>query len=659
MLPVALAIPLSAERVQSKQPAAERIKWADGEALELLTEAVDNWLAKKGPIIEHSPDISLKHYCGRVEVPYNTLRMYVCSDPGKRRKLGVRPGIKALLDDNVTRFTVDMLRAKDRANDGMNRRQAIDMIQDLRPELSRRQLELAFDRRIRPDNKDVLTGIIKAQASTVKRSQITVAQQYRWFTCVDRAFAFLRERNTGTTPGGLSFGEVMADFILGGDESGLLASNGDVAIIGDKAKKKHEVTTAGSRTSITIYRSGSAAGSDGPTAFLPPGKYRKHGYNDAFLVKHGAAVGSTIAMTDSGYMTEAAWIEIAPSMVRGIRAMPVICDNPDWWVVKIIDGFGPHTSSLKAMEIYEKAKIMLLKEEAETSHVCQAYDQEVAKADKRSMRKSLAFLRKTTDVTKGVVDGWQLIHVGLAMVRELESDSWIYSFKKVNLHPHHRVSFPEWCERISHFLQGGQSFKSEVVRDSYALLPSWWHGFLPEQKKRAATIFASHGNSYSVACVQELTGAQGLVLPAEMHNLRLCLDLAAEDPSHLDRGLPEAAAIPEEAEVVAAQANVDVNKGLVTFQLFPKKSDGTQLYTGLALFEHMVKMARRTSVHTKLAPSARLDCEYTEEQERLLDPTALDFSMQAIMATVHGAGASHPRRLYRAPPHPFPLWTPT
>ena len=79
MLPVALAIPLSAERVQSKQPAAERIKWADGEALELLTEAVDNWLAKKGPIIEHSPDISLKHYCGRVEVPYNTLRMYVSS----------------------------------------------------------------------------------------------------------------------------------------------------------------------------------------------------------------------------------------------------------------------------------------------------------------------------------------------------------------------------------------------------------------------------------------------------------------------------------------------------------------------------------------------------------------------------------------------------
>ena len=114
-------------------------------------------------------------------------------------------------------------------------------------------------------------GLFIAQASTVKRSAITVEQQYRWHTTVDQAIQFLRENNTGLTPDGKSFGEVMRYFMFGGDETCFLASNGEVKIVGDKQKLKHEVQTAGSRTSITVYRCGSAAGEDGPTGFLPPG----------------------------------------------------------------------------------------------------------------------------------------------------------------------------------------------------------------------------------------------------------------------------------------------------------------------------------------------------------------------------------------------------
>jgi hypothetical protein len=272
------------------------------------------------------------------------------------------------------------------------------------------------------------------QASTEKRSAITVPQQYRWHSTVDSAFNFLREKNTGVTKDGKSFGEVMPHFVFGGDETCFLASNGEVKIIGDKQKAKHEVATAGSRVSITVYRCGSSAGVDGPTGFLPPGAYRKSSYTDAYLLKHGAAPYSTIIMTKAGYMTEDAWVSMAPFMAKGIRELPIIRDHPDWWVVKIIDGFGPHTSSVKAMQIYAdaKSKIALLKEEGDTSHVCQAYDQECAKADKRSMRTSLAFLRRATQVTKGVIDGWQLITVALAAVRELEPSTWISSFKKVS-----------------------------------------------------------------------------------------------------------------------------------------------------------------------------------------------------------------------------------
>ena len=154
--------------------------------------------------------------------------------------------------------------------------------------------------------------------------------------------------------------------------------------------------------------------------------------------------------------------------------MPVICDNPEWWVIKIIDGFGPHTSSVEAMKIYAKHKILPVKEEGDTSHVCQAYDQKVAKDDKSTMRGCLAFLRKTTDLLRNNVDGWDLVHVGLAAVRELEPESWVSSFKRVNLNPHERVAFPAWCERIGGFLEGGQLFKTEDELDVYQLLPVFW-----------------------------------------------------------------------------------------------------------------------------------------------------------------------------------------
>ena len=94
--------------------------------------------------------------------------------------------------------------------------------------------------------------------------------------------------------------------------------------------------------------------------------------------------------------------------------------------------------------------------------------------------------------------------------------------------------------------------------DSYALLPAFWHGMLPEAKKRAATIFASHDSTFSVECVKALTGVHGFVMLPDMQNLRLCLQLAEEDPSHLERGLPEAAVAAAPAEVLAAQARQDI-----------------------------------------------------------------------------------------------------
>ena len=623
-----------------KAKVATRTNWGEGEALAKLTRAVADWDAKEGTFLDEE-DMTLLRFCQLVDIPYGTLSAYVCKDLGKRKVLGSSVGRAQSLDRDTTQFVVDVLRRQDRGNAGLNRRESIDMIGDLKPGLTRRQAAWAFDNAVRGKHKDELTGIIKANASTEKRSAITVQQQFRWHSAVDGAFALLRQLNTGLTPSGQTFGEVMPHFVIGGDETCLLASAGDVKIVGDKEKKHHDVTTGSSRTSITLYRTGSAAGTDGPTAFLPPGVRVKSGFTDEFLVKNGAAPGSTIVMTPTGYMTEDAWVELAPKMGKGIRTMPVICENPNWWVCKIIDGFGPHVSSEAAMQIYYDHKIILLKEEGDSSHVNQAYDQEVAKSDKRSMRDALGFLRSSNKLSKSTIDGWQLIHVGLACCRELLPEVWVYSFKKVNLHPHHRVNFDEWCKRISHFLQGGEgSFKPEVARDEYALLPAFWHGMEPAEKKLAASILKSHANSFTMECLRELHSKVHVPF-TDMQHLRVCLELAAEDPSHLERRVPEKSTLEACAEVVAARKGLaGVAAGLVTFQLHPTKADGTQLLSGMAKFEHMTKMARRSvPVKTDLIPSQYLDVEVSPAQRQLLNPKAIDYMMHEIAKQAHGEGA--------------------
>ena len=323
---------------------------------------------------------------------------------GKRKLLGISVGKQPLYNVEEQQFGVDVIRRHDRGNDGLNKRQCIDKLHDMRPDLTRKSVTNAFDRTIRPQHKEVLTGIVKANPTTVKRTAITVAQQWRWHSAVDQALAFLREKNVGLTPDGKSFGEVIDHFVLGGDETCFLASAGDVQIIGDKKKPKHDLPTGQDRTSTprphlhtlhfhpclpltfsvllvrvrtgtTIYRAGSSAGATAPTSCLPPGQRRRAGYTDEFLIKHGAPTGSMIVMTPTGYMTEEAWLEMAPGMSDGIRQMPVISSMPEWWCLKIIEGFDPHTSSEKAMQIYADHKILLLTEEGDSSHVNQSYDQ--------------------------------------------------------------------------------------------------------------------------------------------------------------------------------------------------------------------------------------------------------------------------------------------
>ena len=101
---------------------------------------------------------------------------------------------------------------------------------------------------------------------------------------------------------------------------------------------------------IHSQRTGSVGG-NGPTCFLMSRKKVKTGFDDKGLVQDGAEVGSHVQMTEKGFMTEAAWLEMTPRIIKGYRSMPYIKENPQWYMIEILDGFGAHLNNHDALKM--------------------------------------------------------------------------------------------------------------------------------------------------------------------------------------------------------------------------------------------------------------------------------------------------------------------
>ena len=70
-----------------------------------------------------------------------------------------------------------------------------------------------------------------------------------------------------------------------------------------------------------------------------------------------------------------------------------------------LDGYGSHLEP-EALKVFADHKILIIKEEGDTSQVCQAYDKDVAKADKRHHRNFLNGIRLHSH---SMVDQWTLV----------------------------------------------------------------------------------------------------------------------------------------------------------------------------------------------------------------------------------------------------------
>ena len=124
-----------------------------------------------------------------------------------------------------------------------------------------------------------------------------------------------------------------------------------------------------------------------------------------FVKKHNAPPGSGVYSTPNAYLNDETWRNIAPAFCEGIFMMHVVRYYPDWWTVVTLYGFASHLYPA-ALLILSKHKIILIKEEGDTSQACHPYNQQVAKQDNLQQRQILVKLRITT---KCVIDQYSLV----------------------------------------------------------------------------------------------------------------------------------------------------------------------------------------------------------------------------------------------------------
>ena len=101
--------------------------------------------------------------------------------------------------DNVL-FAGCVLARADQENDGLSSKEAVDMIQELAPDITwlaaRRQI-ICYVLLVNSAASVLKKSAQKVQATTSDRTNINVAQQYRWHRAVDEVYDLMRTKNTG------------------------------------------------------------------------------------------------------------------------------------------------------------------------------------------------------------------------------------------------------------------------------------------------------------------------------------------------------------------------------------------------------------------------------------------------------------------------------
>ena len=106
-----------------------------------------------------------------------------------------------------------------------------------------------------------------------------------------------------------------------------------------------------------------------------------------------------------------------------------------------------------------------------------------------------------------IIDKWTLCLVALSMLRDCDaSNVWETSFIAVNFHPHHRISFEDWLEKIDPFVKAADKFEAEVINLS-ELLPKSWLKVPYNKRQEWMKVIKDDGESWDVDLLMKLRDA--------------------------------------------------------------------------------------------------------------------------------------------------------
>ena len=219
--------PSPAENLQR----SNRINWHLPEYFPILVHAIEN---NRLPVALRSNSI---HESGII-VPSSTIKS-VAQRLGNREitvENCFEKSSRGLLSDELITVLQDIIRKRDEINNGVSRKEAIQLIVDLGQCTSSRSAENHLDYLIR---KKKLTGlkrggrVVTAQSTTTERSQINCEQQLRWHFLIESEWNFMRNANKPST----LFDNLHEHFQLNLDETCFMCNDGILKIIGSKDKK--------------------------------------------------------------------------------------------------------------------------------------------------------------------------------------------------------------------------------------------------------------------------------------------------------------------------------------------------------------------------------------------------------------------------------------
>ena len=234
---------------------------------------------------------------------------------------------KKALSADERKAIEDIIRNRDRNNMGLSRKECIRLVMDVGQFGSFKKAENHYDYLIRAKllpNLKRNGRIVTSQATTTERCAITVSQQLRWHNLVDTVWQEMLLSNTPQE----NYIPLKKYFMLNLDEACFMCCHGILKIVGDGSRKRHDKNISDNRTSISVVRCGSAAGDNGPVAFVMKGVkesfLRCRTYTDENLEKrYGLPAGTTVVSNARSYMDDVTWLECVKSIAPGIRKMPV------------------------------------------------------------------------------------------------------------------------------------------------------------------------------------------------------------------------------------------------------------------------------------------------------------------------------------------------